>query len=121
MVCGSFFCNAIFPIPSFFHSLFLSKFRDKLKATVLVWCPDNDNVTHNDLVEMRRLACDETPFLSSMQLRTIKLAWLQDYGNVIPLDIHDHDRPARDETSYPLTNPISIHNHYSCGSPFSYR
>jgi len=41
----------------------------------LVWCPDNDNVTHKYLVEMRRLAHDETPFLSATQLRAITLAW----------------------------------------------
>jgi hypothetical protein len=27
------------------------------------------------------------------------------------LDIHGHDRPARDETSYPSTNLLSIFNH----------
>jgi hypothetical protein len=69
------FAMQFFPSPSFCDSLFLSKFRDKLKATVLVWCLDNDSVTHKCLVEMRRLAHDETPFLSTMQLRAITLAW----------------------------------------------
>jgi hypothetical protein len=54
----------------FFHDL-----KDDLKATALVWCPGNDNVTHKYLAEMRRLARDETPFLSAMQLRAITLAW----------------------------------------------
>jgi hypothetical protein len=38
--------------------------KDELKATVLAWCLDNDSVTHKYLSEMRRLARDETPFLS---------------------------------------------------------
>jgi hypothetical protein len=38
--------------------------RNKLKATILDWCPDNDSVIHKYLVEIRRLAHDETPFLS---------------------------------------------------------
>jgi hypothetical protein len=38
--------------------------RNELKATALVWCPDNDNVTHKYLAEMKRLAHNETPFLS---------------------------------------------------------
>jgi hypothetical protein len=59
-----------FSIICFFHNL-----RDKLKAIFLAWCPDNDNVTHKYLVEMRRMARDETPFLSAMQLRAITLAW----------------------------------------------
>jgi hypothetical protein len=32
-------------------------------------------------------------------------------GNVILLNTHDHDRSTHDETSYPLTNPLSIHYH----------
>jgi hypothetical protein len=39
------------------------------------------------------------------------MAWCPDDGNVIPLDTHDHDRSAHDETSYPPTNPLSIHYH----------
>jgi hypothetical protein len=42
----------------FFHVL-----RNELKATFLEWCPDNDNVTHKYLAKMKRLACNETPFL----------------------------------------------------------
>jgi hypothetical protein len=56
-------------------SFFIQKFKEKLKATSLAWCPDNDGVTHKYLAEMRRLARDETPFLSTMQLRVITLAW----------------------------------------------
>jgi hypothetical protein len=59
-------------------------------------------------MEMRRLARDETPFLSAMQLRAIALVWRPDDDNVIPLDIHGRDRSARDETSYPSTNLSSI-------------
>jgi hypothetical protein len=59
-----------FSILCFFH-----KFKEKLKATDLVWCPDNDSATYKYLVEIRRLARNETPFLSAMQLRTITLAW----------------------------------------------
>ena len=57
---------------------------------------------------MRRLARDETPFLSTMQLRAITLVWRLDDGNVLPLDIHGHDRSARDETSYPSNNLLNI-------------
>jgi hypothetical protein len=57
---------------------------------------------------MRRLARDETPFLSVVQLRATTLAWWPDDGNFIPLDTHDHDRSTHDETSYPPTNPLSI-------------
>jgi hypothetical protein len=102
------FANAIFPSPSFFHSFFLSCFKDKLKATVLAWCPDNNSVTHKYFVEMRRLPRDETPFLSVVQLRATTLAWCPYDGNFIPLDTHDHDRLTRDET-YPPTNSLSIH------------
>jgi hypothetical protein len=49
--------------------------KDKLKGIALAWCPDNDSVTHKYLAEMRRLARNETPFLSAMQLRAITLAW----------------------------------------------
>jgi hypothetical protein len=48
-----------FAIICFFHVL-----KDKLKATILVWCLDNDNATHKYLAEMRRMDHDETPFLS---------------------------------------------------------
>jgi hypothetical protein len=89
----TFFQAHYFSILSFFHN-----FKERLKATALTWSPGNDSVTHKYLVEMRRLACDETPFLSSMQPRAITTRY------VIPLDIHGHDRSARDETSYPLTN-----------------
>jgi hypothetical protein len=59
-----------FSILCFFHVL-----KDELKAIALAWCPDNDSVTHKYLAYMRRLAHDETPFLSTMQLRSITLAW----------------------------------------------
>jgi hypothetical protein len=118
-VCGTFVCNAIFPSPFSCHSLFLSCFKDGLKATVLTWCLDNGSVTHTYLVEMRRLARDETCFFSTVQPRETTLAWWRYDGNVIPLDTYDHDRSTRDETFYPLTNPLSILSFYSCGSPFS--
>jgi hypothetical protein len=74
-VCGTFVRNAPFPSPllailSFFHD-----FKKRVKATALMWCPDNGNATHKHPVEMRRLARDETTFLSAMQLRAITLAW----------------------------------------------
>jgi hypothetical protein len=46
-----------------------------LKSMVLAWCRDSKSVTHKYLVEMKRLARDETMFLSTMQLRAITLAW----------------------------------------------
>jgi hypothetical protein len=70
---------------------------------------------------MRRLARDETPFLSVVQLRATTLAWWPDDGNVIPPDTYDHDRSARDETSYPPTQPLSILSFISCGCPFPYK
>jgi hypothetical protein len=57
---------------------------------------------------MRRLASDENPFLSLMQLRAITMVWRLADGNVIPLDIHGCDRSTRDETSYPSTNLLRI-------------
>jgi hypothetical protein len=65
-----FFQAHFFSIHCFFHVL-----KYALEAIVLAWCPDNDSVTHKYLVEMKRLACDETPFLSAMQMRAITLAW----------------------------------------------
>jgi hypothetical protein len=69
-------------------------------------------------MEMRRLARDETPFLSVVQLRATTLAWWPNDGNVTPLSTHDHDRPARDETSYHPTNPLSILSFILVGPPF---
>jgi hypothetical protein len=43
----------------FFHVL-----KDELKTIVLAWSLDNYSVTHKYLAEMRKLARDETPFLS---------------------------------------------------------
>jgi hypothetical protein len=54
-----FFQAHLLAILYFFHVL-----RNELKAIVLAWCPDNDSVIHKYLTEMRRLARDETPFLS---------------------------------------------------------
>jgi hypothetical protein len=116
-VCGTFVCNAIFSSPSSCHSFF-HVLKDELKATSLVWCRDNDNVIHKYLVEMRRMARDETPFLSVVQLRATTLAWWPDDGNVISLDTRDHDKSARDETSYPLANPLSVLSFILVGPPF---
>jgi hypothetical protein len=74
-VCGTFVRNALFPSSLFAILLFFHNFKERLKVTALVWCPDNDNVTHKYLVEMKRMARDETPFLSTMQLRAITLVW----------------------------------------------
>jgi hypothetical protein len=56
-----FFQPHYFSILCLFHN-----FKEKLNATDLAWCPNNDSVSHKYLVEMRRLARDETPFLSAM-------------------------------------------------------
>jgi len=109
-------CN--FSKPIIFPFLFLSFFKDKLKATFLAWCRDNENVTQKYLAKMRSLAHHETPFLSVVKLRATALAWWPDDGNVIPLDTHDHDRPIHDETSYPTTNPLSILSFIHAGPPF---
>jgi hypothetical protein len=115
------FANENFPSPLFFHSLFLPCFRDELKENVLEWCLEDDNVTHKYFAEMGRLARDETPFLSVVQSRATTLSWWTNYGNVIPLDTHDHDKSTRSEISYPSTNPLIILSFYFCESPFSYK
>jgi hypothetical protein len=48
------------------------------------------------------------------------LPWIGDQidGNVIPLHFHGHNRPSRDETSYPSTNTLSVH--VILWVPFSY-
>jgi hypothetical protein len=97
--------------------LFLSCFRDDLKATILAWCPYNESVIQKYLAKMRRLAHDETPFLLVVQLRATTIAWWPDDGNFIPLDTHDHDRAAHDETSYPPTNPLRILSFIRVGPP----
>jgi hypothetical protein len=56
------FSNHLLAILSFLY--FFHVLRNKLKAIVLAWCLDNDSVIHKYLVEMRRMARDETPFLS---------------------------------------------------------
>jgi hypothetical protein len=71
----------------FFHVL-----KDELKNIVLAWCPNNDSVTHKCLAKMRRLAPDETPLLSIVELRDTTLAWWPNDGNFVPLDTHYHDR-----------------------------
>jgi hypothetical protein len=116
-VCGIFVFDAIFPRPSFFHSLFLSCFKNELKAIVLAWCLDNENVIHKYIAEMRRLDRDDIPFLLVVQLRANTLDWWPYVGNFISLDTHDHDRSAHNETSYPSTNPLRILSFYSCRSP----
>jgi hypothetical protein len=103
-----FFKPILFPFFISFRFL-----RNELKATVLVWFPYNDSVTHKYLAKMRILARDETPFLSAVQLRVTTLAWWLDDGNFIPLYIHDYDSLTCDETKNSII--------YSCGSPFSYR
>ena len=100
--------DALFPSPLFSIFLFFHNFMERLKVIILSWWPDNDNVTHKHLVEMIRLICDETPFLSAMQLRSITLVWWPDDGNFISLDIHGCDKSAHDETSYPSTNLLRI-------------
>jgi hypothetical protein len=67
---------------------------------------------------MRRLDCDETPFLSLVELRSTTLAWWLNDGNVIPLDTHDHDNSTRDKTSYPPTNTLRILSFILVGPPF---
>jgi hypothetical protein len=67
-------------------------------------------------MKMTRLAHDETPFLSAMQLRVTALAWWPDDDDVISLYIHGHDRSARDETSYPSTH-VSSKSLLYYGSP----
>ena len=108
MVCGTFVCDAIFPSPFIVIFSFFHNFKERLKVFSLAWWSDNGNVTHKHLVEMWRMVCDETTFLSAIQLRAITPVWWPDDGNSIILDIHGCDRSAHDETSYPSTNLLSI-------------
>jgi hypothetical protein len=61
------------------------------------------NLIHKHFTEMRRLACDETPFSWLCHLEP--LPWFSDQmdGSVIPLHAHGANRPTHDETSYPPT------------------
>jgi hypothetical protein len=115
--------NANFPSPFVFHSsyIFLSCFKELVGGHCHGLVSRYDCVIHKYLMEMRRLAHDETPFPLVMQLKATTLAWRSNDGNVIPLNTYDHDRSVCDETSYPPTNTLSIHYHSFCGSPISYR
>jgi hypothetical protein len=57
------FAMQFFQFHHFFILYFFHVFKDELKATLMVWCSYNDCVTQKYVVEMRRLACDETVFL----------------------------------------------------------
>jgi hypothetical protein len=65
--------NPIQFILSFYIIYFL------FKRLVRGHCPgmvtSGDNVTHKHFMEMRRMACDETPFLLDMPPRATTLAW----------------------------------------------
>jgi hypothetical protein len=68
----------LFPNPfnvvlSFILLIFLS--REYLGDIALPVVTSGDNVTHKHFTEMRRLACDETPFLLAMTPRATTLAW----------------------------------------------
>ena len=60
-----------------FYILFLFAFS--FKRLVGGHCPgvvtSGGNVTHKHFTEMRRLACDETPFPLAMPPRSTTLAW----------------------------------------------
>jgi hypothetical protein len=65
-----------YPI-QFIFTLCLISFS--FKRTVGGHCPgvvtSGDNVTHKNFTEMRRLVCDETPFLLAMLPRSTTLVW----------------------------------------------
>jgi hypothetical protein len=79
-VCGTFIRNALFSSLSFafYLSFFIFSFKIA-QGEVEGHCPgvvtSGGNVTHKCLMEMRRLACDETPVHSAMQLRVTAVVW----------------------------------------------
>jgi hypothetical protein len=96
--------------------LFLLCFKGRAEGHCPGLVTRGDNVTHKLFMEMRRLACDETPFLLVMPPKP--LPWFGDQidGSVIPLHVHGHNRPTRDETSHPPTKTLSFYLSY--GFPF---
>jgi hypothetical protein len=64
---------------------------------------NGDNVTHKHFTKMRRLTCDETPFLLDMSPRDTTLVHGDQLnGSVILLHAHGPNRLSHDETPYPL-------------------
>jgi hypothetical protein len=66
-------CNVSKPI----HAFYLHSFSSKMlvKGYCLGLVTSGGNVSHKHFTEMRRLARDETPFLSAMPPRATTLAW----------------------------------------------
>jgi hypothetical protein len=50
-------------------------FKGKAGGHCLGMVTRGDNVTHKHFTEMRKLACNETPFLLAMPPRAITLVW----------------------------------------------
>jgi len=88
--------------------LFLLCFKGRVEGHFPDLETRGDNVIHKHFTEMRRLARDETPFLLAMPPRA-RVFGDQIGGSVIPLLAHGHNRSARDETSYPPTNTLSVY------------
>jgi hypothetical protein len=67
----------MFQSPFMHLSLILIYFSFKrlVRGQCLGVVTSGGNVTHNHFMEMRRLACDETPFLLAMSPRATTLAW----------------------------------------------
>jgi hypothetical protein len=67
----------MFPSPfiPFIFILISFSFKKLVKGHFPGVVTSGGNVTHNHFTEMRRLACDETPFLLAMPPRATALVW----------------------------------------------
>jgi hypothetical protein len=67
----------MFPSPfiPFIFILIAFSFKKLVKGHFPGVVTSGGNVTHNHFMEMRRLACDETPFLLAMPPRATTLVW----------------------------------------------
>jgi hypothetical protein len=60
--------------PFIFYSYLFFSFKILVRGHYPGVVTSGDNVTHKHFIEMRRLACDETPFLLDIPPRTTTLA-----------------------------------------------
>jgi hypothetical protein len=67
----------MFPSPfmPFIFILFSFSFKKLIRGHCPSVVTSGGNVTQKHFTEMKRLACDETPFLLAMPPRAITLAW----------------------------------------------
>jgi hypothetical protein len=68
-------CFQAHSMPFIFFCLIDFSFKRLVRGHFPSVVTSGDNVTHNNFMEMRILACDETPFLLAMPPRATTLAW----------------------------------------------